>query len=29
VLASAVLLAAFAYVWHRSIGRRPWPPRRL
>jgi CBS-domain-containing membrane protein len=29
VLAGAVLLAAFAYVWHRSTGRRPWPPRRL
>ena len=25
VLAGAVLLAAFAYVWHRWIRRRPWP----
>jgi CBS-domain-containing membrane protein len=29
VLAGAVLLTAFAYVWHRWTGRRPWPPRRL
>jgi hypothetical protein len=29
VLAGAVLLAAFAYVWHRWTGHRPWPPRRL
>ena len=27
VLAGAVLLAAFAYVWHRWIRRRPWPRR--
>jgi CBS-domain-containing membrane protein len=27
VLAGAVLLAAFAYVWHRRIRRRPWPRR--
>jgi CBS-domain-containing membrane protein len=27
VLAGAVLLAAFAYVWHRRICRRPWPRR--
>src|SRR5882757_2104958 len=25
VLAGAVLLTAFAYVWHRWIRRRPWP----
>jgi CBS-domain-containing membrane protein len=29
VLAGALLLAAFAHVWHRWTGRRPWPPRRL
>jgi CBS-domain-containing membrane protein len=29
VLAGAVLLTAFAYVWHRWIRRRPWPQRRL
>jgi CBS-domain-containing membrane protein len=27
VLAGAVLLTAFAYVWHRWIRRRPWPQR--
>jgi hypothetical protein len=27
VLAGAVLLTAFSYVWHRRIGRREWPPR--
>jgi CBS-domain-containing membrane protein len=27
VLAGAVLLTAFAYVWHRWIRRRPWPRR--
>jgi CBS-domain-containing membrane protein len=27
VLAGALLLAAFALVWHRWIGGRPWPPR--
>jgi CBS-domain-containing membrane protein len=27
VLASAVLLTAFAYVWHRWIRCRPWPQR--
>jgi CBS-domain-containing membrane protein len=25
VLAGALLLTAFAYVWHRWVGRRPWP----
>ena len=25
VLAGALLLAAFAFVWHRRISRRPWP----
>lgn len=25
VLAGALLLAAFAYVWHRWVSRRPWP----
>jgi CBS-domain-containing membrane protein len=25
VFAGAVLLTAFAFVWHRWIGRRPWP----
>jgi CBS-domain-containing membrane protein len=25
VLAGAVLLTAFAFVWHRSVNRRPWP----
>ena len=29
VLAGAVLLTAFAYVWHRWIRRRPWPQRWL
>lgn len=29
VLAGAVLLTAFAYVWHRSVRRRPWPRRWL
>ncbi len=29
VLAGAVLLAAFAYGWHRLTGRGPYPPRRL
>jgi CBS-domain-containing membrane protein len=29
VLAGALLLAAFAYVWHRGIRRRPWPQRWL
>jgi CBS-domain-containing membrane protein len=29
VLAGAVLLAAFALVWHRWIRRRPWPQRWL
>jgi CBS-domain-containing membrane protein len=29
VLAGAVLLTAFAYVWHRWIRRRPWPRRWL
>jgi CBS-domain-containing membrane protein len=27
VLAGALLLTAFAYVWHRWIRRRPWPRR--
>jgi CBS-domain-containing membrane protein len=27
VLAGAVLLTAFAYLWHRWIRRRPWPQR--
>ena len=27
VLAGAVLLAAFAYIWHRWVRRRPWPRR--
>jgi CBS-domain-containing membrane protein len=27
VLAGAVLLAAFAWLWHRGIRRRPWPQR--
>ena len=27
VLAGAVLLTTFAYVWHRRIRRRPWPQR--
>jgi CBS-domain-containing membrane protein len=27
VLAGALLLAAFAFVWHRWIRRRPWPQR--
>ena len=27
VLAGALLLTAFAYVWHRWIRRRPWPHR--
>src|SRR6266478_6665244 len=27
VLAGALLLTAFAYVWHRWIRRRPWPKR--
>src|ERR1700709_665064 len=27
VLAGALLLAAFAYLWHRGIRRRPWPQR--
>jgi CBS-domain-containing membrane protein len=27
VLAGAVLLTAFAYVWHRWVRRRPWPQR--
>src|ERR1700710_3025862 len=25
VLAGAILLTAFAYIWHRWVGRRPWP----
>jgi CBS-domain-containing membrane protein len=29
VLAGALLLAAFAFVWHRWIRRRPWPRRWL
>jgi CBS-domain-containing membrane protein len=29
VLVGAVLLTAFAYVWHRWIRRRPWPQRWL
>lgn len=29
VLAGAVLLAAFAYVWHRGVRRQPWPQRWL
>jgi CBS-domain-containing membrane protein len=29
VLAGAVLLTAFAYVWHRWIRRQPWPQRWL
>src|SRR5882757_4347391 len=29
VFAGALLLAAFAYIWHRWTGRRPSPPRRL
>src|SRR5258708_11409170 len=29
VLAGAVLLAAFAYVWHRWLRRQPWPQRWL
>jgi CBS-domain-containing membrane protein len=29
VLAGAVLLTAFAYLWHRWIRRRPWPQRWL
>jgi CBS-domain-containing membrane protein len=29
VLAGALLLAAFAYVWHRGIRRQPWPQRWL
>jgi CBS-domain-containing membrane protein len=29
VLAGAVLLTAFAYVWHRRIRHRPWPQRWL
>jgi CBS-domain-containing membrane protein len=27
VLAGAVLLTAFAYIWHRSVRRQPWPQR--
>jgi CBS-domain-containing membrane protein len=27
VLAGALLLTAFALVWHRGIRRRPWPRR--
>jgi len=29
VLAGALLLTAFAYVWHRWVRRRPWPERWL
>jgi CBS-domain-containing membrane protein len=29
VLAGALLLTAFAYLWHRWLGRRPWPQRWL
>jgi CBS-domain-containing membrane protein len=29
VLAGAMLLTAFAYVWHRWLRRRPWPQRWL
>ena len=29
VLAGAMLLTAFAYVWRRWLRRRPWPQRRL
>jgi len=29
VFVGAVLLAAFAYIWHRWIRRRPWPQRWL
>jgi CBS-domain-containing membrane protein len=27
VLAGALLLTAFAYVWHHGVRRQPWPPR--
>jgi CBS-domain-containing membrane protein len=29
VLIGALLLASFAYVWHRGLGHRPWPRRGL
>jgi CBS-domain-containing membrane protein len=29
VLLGVLLLALFAYVWHRGFGHRPWPRRRL
>ena len=29
VLVGVLLLALFAYVWHRGLSRRPWPRRRL
>jgi CBS-domain-containing membrane protein len=29
VLAGAVLLTAFAYLWHRGVRRQPWPRRWL
>jgi CBS-domain-containing membrane protein len=29
VLTGAMLLTLFAYVWHRRVGRRPWPQRWL
>jgi hypothetical protein len=29
VLLGAVLLALFAYVWHRGLGHRAWPRRWL
>jgi len=29
VLAGALLLAAFAFVWHRGVRRQPWPQRWL
>jgi CBS-domain-containing membrane protein len=29
VLAGALLLAAFAFAWHRWVSRRPWPRHRM
>ena len=29
VLAGALLLTAFAYLWHRGVRRQPWPRRWL
>jgi hypothetical protein len=29
VLAGAVLLTGFCYVWHRGVRRQPWPRRWL